>query len=66
MHTQPMPESAGDFSDEKKTDRVCPKCHEMNVTVKTWESSCGGYEDYKYSCHTAGCGHSWWVEGIDS
>lgn len=64
MHTKPMPESAGEFDDVKRSDRPCGKCKSANVTVRCWESSCGGYEDYKYTCHN--CGAEWWVEGIDS
>ena len=33
------------------------------VQVRTWESSCGGYEDYQYRCES---GHTWWIDGIDS
>lgn len=64
MHTKPMPESAGDMGPEKKSDRPCPQCKGGDVTYRVWESSCGGYEDFKYTC--AGCKHTWWVEGIDS
>ena len=34
------------------------------VSMREWESSCGGWEDYQYKCHH--CGHAWWVEGIDA
>jgi hypothetical protein len=55
MHTEPMAESDGTFEEAEKTDRVCPKCGEKKVD--------GAYDDEKYKCE---CGHSWWVDGIDS
>lgn len=64
MHTGPMPDSAGVFGDEKLSDEPCPKGEGHQVYCASWESSCGGYEDYRYRCST--CGHKWWVEGIDS
>jgi hypothetical protein len=33
------------------------------VQYRSWESSCGGYEDYQYRCAS---GHMWWIDGIDS
>jgi hypothetical protein len=64
-HIAPMPDSAGSFSEFKDTDGTeCRACKAPNVGCRTWESSCGGYEDYQYRCFT--CGHSWWVDGIDS
>jgi len=63
MHIAPMPESAGVFAEDEKSERSCPKCG-GEVRVKKWESKCGGYEDYKYTCTK--CNHYWWVEGIDS
>jgi hypothetical protein len=59
-----MPESAGTFGDEKVASCKCRKCGGGPVHEKCWESSCGGYENFKYTCQA--CGHSWWVEGIDS
>lgn len=38
----------------------------MTAKCQKWESNDGGYEDYKYTCQDAECGHAWWVEGIDS
>lgn len=66
MHTEPVPETAGNFSDETALPDVpCRKCKQIgNVIVKDWESSCGGYEDYKYTCKA--CNHVWWIDGIDS
>lgn len=70
MHTKPMSESEGNFREEWKSvqlenpDWYCSKCKSADVWYKVWESSCGGYEDYKYWCK--GCGHQWWVESADS
>jgi len=57
-------ESEGTFRGEKKCDSKCRACGKSEVTYYVWESSCGGYEDYKFTCHA--CGHTWWVDGIDS
>lgn len=64
MHMQPMPESAGTFQDRTESTSTCPRCGKVDGYYQTWESSCGGYEDYKHTCHA--CGHTWWVDGIDS
>jgi len=65
MHTQPMKDSDGDFSDwEPCHATVCRKCKSRNVKYKEWDSSCGGYTDYKYCCQE--CGYSWWVDGPDA
>lgn len=65
MHTQPIPESAGTFREPDACKFNCRFCDGVKtVTCKTWESSCGGYEDDKYTC--AKCGKSWWVDGADS
>lgn len=63
-HMESMPESAGEFSEARLTDCHCRKCDRMTVTVQTWESNCGGFTDYKYTC--AWCGHHWWIEGPDA
>ena len=60
----PMRESDGVFSMSEDTDCECRHCHAFAVTVRQWDSNCGGYEDYKYTC--GACGHVWWIEGIDS
>jgi len=39
-----------------------PPCG-AKVQYRSWESSCGGYEDYQYRCAS---GHMWWIDGIDS
>lgn len=64
MHTEPMPDSAGDFDEWKPAECKCRKCSGAGVKYRVWDSSCGGYTDYNYKCET--CGHSWWVDGIDS
>lgn len=63
MHTKSMSETEGEFTDDKRSDRPCGKCGGV-VRCRVWESSCGGYEDYKYTCTK--CGQSWWVDGVDS
>ena len=67
-HIKPMAESEGDFTKTEETGRLCYKetsdgrCNEP-MTCQVWESGCGGYEDYKYTCSK---GHVEWVDGIDS
>lgn len=65
-HTPDMKESDGVFGPIKKELHNCVKCGEKTAECKPWQSSCGGYEDEKYTCLNPNCGHSWWVEGIDS
>lgn len=62
-HMGPMQESQGIFGEPEATDCECRKCHEFTVSVQQWDSNCGGYTDYKYTC---ACGHVWWIEGPDS
>ena len=64
MHTKPMEDNEGTFSEPNSCKSKCPKCGKDEVEFKVWESSCGGYEDYKYRCNS--CGHRWWVEGADA
>ena len=64
MHTQPMADSDGKFANMKPCKGKCRKCGKEELSYREWESSCGGYEDYQYTCRA--CGHSWWVDGIDS
>lgn len=63
MHTGPVD---GNFTDDdwKQSQQLCRDCGAASVFYKAWESSCGGYEDYKYKCDN--CGKTWWVEGPDS
>jgi len=64
MHQAPFPDSAGDFTDFVECDTSCRECGASPVGVRKWESHCGGYEDYNFKCPA--CGHSWWVDGVDS
>lgn len=53
------------LKENEECKAFCPKCKKTkNVLCDTWESSDGGHEDYRYRCKT--CGHSWWIDGIDS
>lgn len=63
-HATGMAEHQGSFSTEASTDAECRYCKARTVTEKEWESSCGGWVDWKYTCAT--CKKTWWVEGIDS
>ena len=63
-HTNPLPDSAGDFGEYQRYEGKCRKCNSEYVRYRMWESRCGGYEDYQFRCFD--CGHSWWVDGIDS
>lgn len=45
-------------------DFKCPHCGSDAVEYYVWESSCGGYEDYRYRC--PGCDKTWWCEGADA
>lgn len=43
----------------------CRRCGQTGgIEYREWESSCGGYEDYKYRCKK--CDSSWWIEGADA
>lgn len=54
-----------DWEPVKDASVPCRKCGEPGgVEVREWESSCGGYEDYKYRCNN--CNQSWWIEGPDA
>ena len=63
-HINPIPEHQGTLSAAAEKRYACRKCSKAEATCQTWESSCGGYEDFKYTC--AACGHVWWIDGIDS
>jgi hypothetical protein len=65
MHTKPMSEGEGTFRPTTPEPEIeCRKCKKIGgVSSRCWDSSCGGYEDYKLTCT---CGHSWWEEGPDS
>lgn len=65
MHTKAMSETEGTFQEQRPSKRKCPKC-ESAMTYQVWESSCGGYEDLKFTCTNKSCGHTLWIDGIDS
>lgn len=55
MHTAPMADSQGEFAEFKtQPDVPCRKCGVHAVSMREWESSCGGWEDYQYKCHHCG------------
>ena len=60
----PMDESEGEFAKEQQASIPCRKCKSIYVMVKSWDSSCGGYTDYKYRC--LDCEHTWWIDGADA
>jgi len=65
MHDKPVAEQDGRFSEPSVAQIPCLKClSQASVTVRCWDSSCGGYTDYKFTCQA--CRHTWWVDGIDS
>ena len=65
MCTQIMSDSNGEFKEwESCVITKCRKCGSKNVKYREWDSSCGGYTDYKYSCQD--CSYSWWVDGLDA
>lgn len=66
MHKTDIADSEGVFTKTEETLYDCPKCKLKTAICKVWESSCGGYEDYKYTCQNKECNHRWWVDGIDS
>jgi ssDNA-binding Zn-finger/Zn-ribbon topoisomerase 1 len=61
-HVQPKPEHEGTLSPPEPSTRTCRTCG-APMQAQLWESSCGGYEDSKYTCPA---GHVEWVDGIDS
>jgi hypothetical protein len=63
--TPNMPDSAGTFAPDKTVATPCRHCGKVGEVVeKAWDSSCGGWTDYRYDCRA--CGKGWWEEGIDS
>lgn len=66
MHSKPMSELEGEFSKPEIKMYVCRKCKQKTATCRSWESSDGAYEDYKYECTNKDCNYYWWIEGIDS
>jgi len=65
MHKE-MSEYEGVFQKSSSCFYKCIKCGKNTATYEVWESSCGGYEDYKYTCQNPECKHVWWIDGIDS
>lgn len=65
MHTGPISESQGDLGAVTQSGCKCPRCGSPLI-YRIWESRDGAYEDTKYSCTNAACGHVYWVDGIDS
>lgn len=64
-HTRQLADHEGEFKGFNPcTGTKCRKCESEKVSYRVWESSDGAYEDYNYKCRD--CGHSWWVDGIDS
>ena len=64
-HTTSMPDSAGEFSPAQGEERFCAHCKARTpFKVERWDSNCGGYEDYKYTC--TACSHGLWIEGSDA
>lgn len=54
-----------DWEPVKDPSVPCRKCGTAgHIQVREWESSCGGYEDYKYRCNY--CDETWWIDGPDA
>ena len=65
-HMRPMQESEGTFRPPEEERYTCRKCGQKTAVCTVWDSSCGGYEDYKYTCENPDCRYKWWVDGGDS
>lgn len=63
---RPMAESEGVLGVEEKTTTRCRNrnCDSTDVVCQKWDSSDGGYTDWKYTCRA--CGHVWWIDGPDA
>lgn len=59
-------DAEGTLSDGCNEPHQCRRCGLMTAKCQSWESSDGGYEDWKYTCQRPECGCVWWVDGIDS
>ena len=66
MHVAPMAESEGKLGTPEDAGLRCRSCGGGPVTCQRWESECGGFVDWKYTCGAQGCGHTWWVDGPDA
>lgn len=42
----------------------CPNDRDHKMESRCVESSCGGFDDYKFRCKD--CGETWWAEGPDA
>ena len=64
-HTGPVPESSGKLSAWRLSPQRCRgECNEVTEhECWTWESDCGGYEDYKFKCTV--CKNVFWIDGDD-
>jgi len=58
-------ETDGVFHKSVPSNVACPVCELVGqVLVQQWDSSCGGWTDYRYTC--GACKKRWWVEGSDA
>jgi len=64
MHTKPMRDSDGKFSEWKMCYSTKCNCGSEDVQCRLWESNCGGYTDSEYKCNK--CKRIWWIDGSDS
>lgn len=63
-HMKQMSEFEGVFNEQQTVQRKCRKCSSNTAILEVWESSCGGYENYKYTCQE--CKSITWIDVIDS
>lgn len=49
---------------KKETGYACLKCGSKHIRSRCVESSCGGFDDYKFKCDS--CDHIWWCESADA
>lgn len=59
VDTKTYSESDGEFTKTEYSKSPCAKCKAYTLKVETWNSSCGGYEDYKITCDT--CKHAYFL-----
>jgi hypothetical protein len=63
-HTRAYDDDEGEFSAEEKVSRrLCPVC-KTPMTMRSWESSDGAFEDFRYTCPE--CANVVWIDGIDA
>lgn len=63
MSSVPMKDRDGRFELMAGTYK-CRKCDKYTAKRESWDSDCGGYTDYRYTCKE--CGYFWWIEGSDA